>query len=187
MTDIKEAQGLEVVGYVAQDDIDFGGDCTLRIKPYSDYTIPVVSLSDATAVIDQQARRIELLDEANRQLREQVEYTEGMYATALEIVNELRADLETANSMLVATSKAGIQLRERVADWVERATALGEKADLLETELAALKSAPVVMPEWATSSEALGQRLLDAGWRDYADAQWDGVKEIFAELNRSKT
>ena len=44
--------GLEVVGYVSQDDIKWQGDCTLRIKPYSDYTIPLCRLSDAAAIID---------------------------------------------------------------------------------------------------------------------------------------
>lgn len=44
--------GLEVVGYVSQDDIKWQGDCTLRLKPYSDYTIPLCRLSDAQAIID---------------------------------------------------------------------------------------------------------------------------------------
>lgn len=116
MTDIKEAQGLEVSVYTDQHGTAIRADILRHTQIEADGLEPHCRLSDATAVIDQQGRRIELLDEANRQLREQVEYTEGMYATALEIVDELRADLETANSMLVATSKAGIQLRERVAE-----------------------------------------------------------------------
>ena len=44
--------GLEVVGYVSQDDIKWQGDCTLRLKPYSDYVIPLCRLSDAQAIID---------------------------------------------------------------------------------------------------------------------------------------
>lgn len=44
--------GLEVVGYVSRDDIKWQGDCTLRLKPYSDYTIPLCRLSDAAAIID---------------------------------------------------------------------------------------------------------------------------------------
>ena len=44
--------GLEVVGYVSRDDIKWQGDCTLRLKPYSDYTIPLCRLSDAQAIID---------------------------------------------------------------------------------------------------------------------------------------
>ena len=44
--------GLEVVGYVSQDDIKWQGDCTLRLKPYDDYVIPLCRLSDATAIID---------------------------------------------------------------------------------------------------------------------------------------
>ena len=57
--------GLETVGYVSQDDIKWQGDCTLRLKPYSDYVIPLCRLSDAKAIIDglrgevdQQALRI---------------------------------------------------------------------------------------------------------------------------------
>ena len=44
--------GLKVVGYVSQDDIKWQGDCTLRLKPYSDYVIPLCHLSDAQAIID---------------------------------------------------------------------------------------------------------------------------------------
>ena len=44
--------GLEVVGYVSQDDIKWHGDCTLRLKPYSDYVIPLCRLSSAQAIID---------------------------------------------------------------------------------------------------------------------------------------
>ena len=44
--------GLEVVGYVSQDDIKWQGDCTLRLKPYSDYVTPLCRLSDAQATID---------------------------------------------------------------------------------------------------------------------------------------
>ena len=105
MTDIKESQGLEVVAWQDAENQLYTTGEKRQMHGWATDGYPIVELvrlSDATAVIDR--------------LREQVDYTEGTYATALEIVNELRADLETAISMLVATSKAGIQLRERVAE-----------------------------------------------------------------------
>lgn len=53
--------GLEVVGYVSQDDIKWQGDCTLRLKPYSDYVIPLCRLSDAAAIIDGLRGEVEVM------------------------------------------------------------------------------------------------------------------------------
>lgn len=43
--------GLEVVGYTAQQDIDWQGDCSLRKAPMLDYSIPLVRLSDAQRLL----------------------------------------------------------------------------------------------------------------------------------------
>lgn len=72
MTDIKEAQGLEVSVYTDQHGTAIRADILRHTQIEADGLEPHCRLSDATAVIDQQARRIELLDEDNRQLRERV-------------------------------------------------------------------------------------------------------------------
>ena len=56
----------------------------------------------------------------------------------------------------------------------------------LEAEIAALKARKpsVVLPEWLKSSETLGERMKEAGWRDLADAQWDGVTVMVDEYNK---
>ena len=67
--------GLEVVGYVSQDDIKWKGDCTLRLNHYSDYVIPLCRLSDATAIIDglrgEVESRVEAALAAERDVRHQ--------------------------------------------------------------------------------------------------------------------
>lgn len=95
--------GLEVAGYVSQDDIKWQGDCTLRIKPYSDYTIPLCRLSDAAAIID-----------------------------------GLRGEVE--------------RLSSQKADWVERATSLGHRADQLSQRIGELER---LLREW--------RRMFDGG------------------------
>ena len=56
------------------------------------------------------------------------------------VIDQLRADLETSNSMLVATSKAGIQLRERVAE---------------------LEASPLMAPEEARAGIALQLKEIE--------------------------
>lgn len=80
--------GLGVVGYVSQDDIKWQGDCTLRIKPYSDYVIPLCRLSDAKAVIDglrgEAARLREERDSFQRIGIRQIEHRYQLAALLLE-------------------------------------------------------------------------------------------------------
>lgn len=40
-----QGEAVEVVGYVAQQDMDWQGDCTLRKTAMADYTIPVMTVA----------------------------------------------------------------------------------------------------------------------------------------------
>ena len=164
MTDIKEAQGLEEVGHVMTDKewgmADRRGGPVLWLGTPLRQGDNLIYKSDATAVIDQQGRRIELLDEANRQLRDRVAELGAMLkiATNEREVAEINAE-HWLNNLKNTQEKA----RE------DRATH--------RAELAALKSAPVVIPEnlkpFTTSAD------YGSGWND-------ALSEVL-RMNRSNT
>lgn len=99
--------GLEVVGYVSQDDIQWQGDCTLRLKPYSDYVIPLCRLSAAQAIIDG------LRGESERIRLNIAEYNEAIACYQFERdqqaqrIGELASHLEFAVTMLTVAGLAG--------------------------------------------------------------------------------
>jgi len=159
----QEAQGLEVVAWLNTSSSE-ATTYTPTVMDWDDEHEPVESLcrlSDATAVIDQQGRRIELLDEDNRQLRERVAELGAMLkiATNEREVAEINAE-HWLNNLKNTQEKA----RE------DRATH--------RAELAALKSAPVVMPE--RQSDVIED---PAGY----DEGWNACLDKFESLNRSKT
>ena len=91
--------GLKVVGYVSQDDIKWQGDCTLRLKPYSDYTIPLCRLSDAQAIID--GLRGEVEEE-----RAKVAQLEEGIPRIMEASYQFRQQRDQLAGFLLAASKA---------------------------------------------------------------------------------
>jgi len=48
---------------------------------------------------------------------------------------------------------------------------------------AAAEQAPA--PDWLSSYEAMGDRILAAGWRPDSDAQWDGLRRMHSEYATS--
>ena len=165
----QEAQWLEVVAWLNTSSSE-ATTYTPTVMDWDDEHESVESLcrlSDATAVIDQQGRRIELLDEDNRQLREmlagEVETNVSMrnHAHALE---ERVAELEVHRDMQEAELSSGVA-----------------RVNELEAELAALKSAPVVMPERRIQALA-GVSLFDLG---HAKG-WNACLDEFARLNGGK-
>ena len=133
--------GLEVVGYVSRDDIKWQGDCTLRLKPYSDYTIPLCRLSDAQAIIDG-------LRGENERIRLNIaEYNEAIACYQSErdqqaqrigelaIIDGLRGEVADLRSMLATVSKAGLRGRTERDQQAQR---IGELEGLLRSCLPAL-------------------------------------------------
>ncbi|GEM_PF-4868920 len=53
-------------------------------------------------------------------------------------------------------------------------------AELL-TRPAQTEQQSAIAPDWLSSYEAMGDRLLAAGWRPETDAQWDGMRRMHAE------
>jgi len=44
-------EGVDVIGYVAKDDLRWKGDCTLRHTSYSDYTIPLMTVAQHNRIV----------------------------------------------------------------------------------------------------------------------------------------
>ena len=97
--------GLEVVGYTAQQDIDWQGDCALRKAPMLDYSIPLVRLSDAQRLLA--AARLQT----------------AMLATCAKNVADERDQLRTlltAQPQASAAQSAPAEEREAFEAWCKR-------------------------------------------------------------------
>ena len=81
---------LDVVGYISQDDIQWNGDCTLRLKPYSDYTIPLCRLSDAQAIIDGLRGEVERLSLPYSKMCEQLWAAQQQRDQLAELLRDVR-------------------------------------------------------------------------------------------------
>ena len=69
-------------------------------------------------------------------------------------------------------SQAGSRNRQGDADLIRAA---------LATSPAQTAQKPAIATDWLSSYEAMGDRLLAAGWRPETDAQWDGLRRMHAE------
>ena len=118
--------GLEVVGYVSQDDIKWQGDCTLRLKPYSDYVIPLCRLSDAQRTI---AELHDELDAAREILAQQ-----GRNNT------ELRAERDTLRQQLAEREATIARLETGIPRIQEQSHQMRQQRDRLAELLADVKA-----------------------------------------------
>lgn len=162
----QEAHGLEVAAWMVDED----GSAEQQ---------PLCRLSDATAVIDHQGRRIELLDEDNRQLRERVAELEADKVLLVEDRARFPDRPDFIGNMIAAhfgNLRAGQAQAQKYADSYRR------RMEIAEEKLAALESAPVVMPDRRTQALA-GVSLFDLG---HAKG-WNTCLDEFKRLNRIKT
>lgn len=68
---------------------------------------------------------------------------------------------------------------QEIARWRGLAERLQAQADELRS--ARGEQQPTAAVGWLSSYEEMGDRLLAAGWRPEADAQWDGLRRMHAE------
>ena len=102
-----EGEGLEVVGYTAQQDIYWQGDCTIRKTAMLDYDIPLCRLSDAQRAIAELRDRLDVMnqcaDNYSRMFEESAEECEhwksGANAEAAR-ADELKAERDTLRQQL---------------------------------------------------------------------------------------
>ena len=129
--------GLEVVGYVSQDDIKWRGDCTLRIKPYSDYTIPLCRLSDAQAIIDGLRVDVAEQEETANQWRELALQFDRHRMTAMAHIRAAASgDKSAIEALGVFAALPPIPGHEITAERDQQAQRIGELEGLLRAESA---------------------------------------------------
>ena len=125
--------GLEVVGYVSQDDIKWQGDCTLRIKPYSDYTIPLCRLSEAQAIIDGLRGEVAAQEETANQWRELALQFDRHRMTAMAHIRAAASgDKSAIEALGVFAALPPIPGHEITAEFDKQAQRIGELASHLE-------------------------------------------------------
>ena len=106
--------GLEVVGYVSQDDIKWQGDCTLRLKPYNDYVIPLCRLSDAQAIIDGLRGELKQSDRARMTQFETIGKLQDERDTLRQQIAEARYEItQHSNDLALAYMKGGADMRQQ--------------------------------------------------------------------------
>ena len=164
MTDIKEAQGLEVVAWLNTSSSE-ATTYTPTVMDWDDEHEPVESLcrlSDATAVIDQLRVERDAARESMYALDELTDKQSDLINTQIKRVAELEADVSKWKSLAEAS--------QTIAEIAQNST----------SRMDALKSSTVVMPERMDEhAPTVEQYLFRNGWNECLDE--------FESLNRSKT